>query len=197
MNFEATVRLSSAIEYGFFKGGGRIVFIKAGLGGSCFGDENKYLKMAAYLRDLYHCSVIVASNPNDGKDHTHADRRIIEQFVADNGDRTPELLFFGNSNGGFKGLALAADGVYFRKMILVNMPLMINLHKTKRHIESILETEVLAVYGERDPSYSYVPFIDGKYDNLHVLRIPGADHNFKGRLDEFLHLSDLLFTSYR
>ena len=77
-------------------------------------------------------------------------------------------------------------------MLLVNMPLMINFHKTKRWLAEISQTDVIAVYGERDPSYSYLPFINGRMDNLEVRIIPGADHNFAGRIDMFVALADEL-----
>ena len=83
--------------------------------------------------------------------------------------------------------------VAFEKMILVNMPLMINFHKTKAYLAAIPKTEIIAVYGELDPSFRYVPFLSGKFQNLNVLKIPKADHNFAGMRTEFIDLSELLF----
>ena len=192
MNFDYTLQIEN-IDYGFVKGDGKIVFIKVGLGGSCSGYENKYLTMAQGLRTKYSCSVIVASNPNDGKDHFEADKQAIEQYVLENGIHSPRLFFFGHSNGSIKGLALTEVGVAFEKMILVNMPLMINFHKTKAYLAAIPKTEIIAVYGELDPSFRYVPFLSGKFQNLNVLKIPKADHNFAGMRTEFIDLSELLF----
>ena len=70
---------------------------------------------------------------------------------------------------------------------------MINFHKTKRHILGVPKTSILAVYGEYDPSFKYVPFIKNKFDNLEVITVQKADHIFKGMLDEFIALSELLF----
>ena len=64
MQFDNTVQVDN-IDYGFIKGNNSIVFIKSGLGGDCFGYENKYLKIALRLKERYGCSVIVASNPNN------------------------------------------------------------------------------------------------------------------------------------
>ncbi len=194
MNFDYTLQIEN-IDYGFVKGSREIVFIKVGLGGSCSGYENKYLTMAQSLRAKYGCSVIVASNPHDKKDHSPADKQMIEQYIADNGIAFPELFFFGHSNGGAKGLALTRSGVPFKKMILVNMPLMINFHKTKDCLSSISQTEIVAVYGELDPSCQYASLLSEKFKNLTVLTIPKADHNFAGMLSEFIGLSDLLFHS--
>lgn len=179
-------------HYGILTGNTRIVFIKTGLGGNEFGREDKYLKMACRLRKRYGCSVIVASNPDDRQDHVARDIQAIEQYAEQAGMDTQQVLFFGNSNGCIKGLAMANAGMHFEKMVLVNMPLMINFHKTKRYLSDLSQTEIIAVYGERDPSYSYLPFLEGKAQHLCVLRVLHADHNFSGMLQEYLELSDLL-----
>ena len=72
------------------------------------------------------------------------------------------------------------------------MPLMINFHKTKRYLSAIPQTEVLAVFGELDPSFAYVPFLDGRYGHVKVLTVPYADHNFMGMTEEFVRLGRLL-----
>ena len=74
------------------------------------------------------------------------------------------------------------------------MPLMINFHKTKRYIASAPQTEIVAIYGQLDPSFPYVPFLDGKFGNVKVVTMQHADHNFKGMLNYFIHLSDMLFS---
>ena len=191
MSFDYTLQVDR-IDYGFIKGNSKIVFIKTGLGGSCFGYGNKYLKMARQIKDNYDCSVIVASNPNDNKNHIDADRKIIEQYISDNNIQSVELFFFGHSNGCIKGLELADSGLKFIKMILVNMPLMINFHKTKRYISKIPDTDIVAVYGELDPSYSYIPFLQGKFENVEVTSVPKADHNFKCFSVKFMNLINLL-----
>ena len=142
MNYDEIMQYDG-IDYGLIKGGPRIVFIKVGLGGNCSGYENKYLKMAYRLQEKYGCSVIVASNPHDGKSHTRIDRQIIEQYIAKYEIDSPELFFFGHSNGGVKGLELTDAGVEFKKMILVNMPLMINFHKTKNIFPQYLKRKSL------------------------------------------------------
>lgn len=193
INFDYALQVDG-IDYGFVNGNSKIVFIKTGLGGSCFGYEDRYLNMALRLKDRYGCSVIVASNPNDNKNHVDADRQIIEQYTSDHNIDHFELFFFGHSNGCIKGLELTESSPKFRKMILVNMPLMINFHKTKRYVSKIPDTHIVAVYGELDPSYSYTPFLQGKFENLSLLSVPQADHNFKGFINEFMDLIDLLLT---
>ena len=183
-----------ALKYGCIYGNEKIVYIKAGLGGDYLGYENKYLKVAKRLHQKYGCSVISVSNPRNENVRVDIgyDIKIIRSFLQKHKLYNPQLYFLGNSNGCFKGLELAANGIPFQRMILINMPLMINFHKTKRWIAEIPQTDIIAVYGNRDPSYSYVPFIDGITDNLKTVIMPDADHNFAGKMDEFIALADEL-----
>ena len=193
MEYDYTVQCRN-LDYGMMRGGPQIVFIKSGLGSDHSGFENKYLRMAHGLHETYGCGVIVASNPQDGESHAESDRVILEQYASEHGIDDPEVFFFGSSNGCIKGLELADHGVDFRRMVLVNMPLMINFHKTKRYILSIPQTEILTVYGELDPSIPYVPFLEGRFRNVKVMTIPHADHNFKDMGTEFISLCDLLMS---
>ena len=181
-----------ALKYGCIYGNEKIVYIKAGLGGDYLGYENKYLKVAKRLHQKYGCSVISVSNPYIENVHMDIryDIKIIRSFLQKKD--CSELYFFGISNGCLKGIELAASGIPFQKMLLINMPLMINFHKTKRWIAEIPQTDIIAVYGNRDPSYSYVPFIDGITDNLKTVIMPDADHNLAGKTDEFIALADEL-----
>ena len=182
------------IEYGFLKGNNQIVFIKSGLGGTCFGYENKYVKISHLLKERYGCSVIVSSNPDDNKNKTDTDRQVIEAYLTETQIDSPEFFFFGHSNGAIKGLELASlQTPVFKKMVLVNMPLMVNTHKTKAYIKAVPKTDIVAVFGEKDPSYSYLPFFKDKFENVEIKTVSQADHHFKGMLREFIELSTLLF----
>ena len=180
------------INYAIIKGNNKIVFIKSGLGTDNAERKDKYVIMAGQLKEKYGCSVIISSNPNDKKSHAESDKQVIKNYVLENDFFSPVFLFFGNSNGCIKGLELASDFITFKKMILVNMPLMINFHKTLGYISKIPQTDIVSIYGNLDPSFSYIPFFEGKFPNVTTLKIPNADHNFKGMTDEFISLSDHL-----
>ena len=150
MKFDCIASTNTGIDFGVKAGNKKIVFIKAGLGGNLFGYDDKYLKIAHRLNERYGCSIISASNPHDGKLHVASDKAIIEAYVKENGIESPELYFFGHSNGGIKGLQLATE-LTFRKMLLVNMPLMIDFHKTKKYLSIIPDTKITFVYGELTP----------------------------------------------
>ena len=191
MSLDYTV-MHNGIEYGIVRGGAEVVLVKTGLGTDRILPDSKYAVMARRLHEGGRRSVIVATNPHDGGSHAESDRAMLERYVSEQGIEDPTVFFFGNSNGCIKGLELAACGVAFWRMVLVNMPLMINFHRTKEYIARIPQTSILAVFGERDPSISYVPFLEGRFENLRVLTVSGADHNFKGMADEFVGLSDFL-----
>ena len=183
----------NAVRYGIVYGGNRIVFIKAGLGGGIPGYEGKYLRIADRLNEKYGCTVICASNPQEIKDQSVIDKFAVDELVKEISQDSPEFYFFGHSNGGIKGLELTRSGVNFKRMMLVNMPLMINMFKTKDMISEIPDTRVTLVYGSLDPSVPYIPFFDGKLENVSVTVFSGADHNFSGYLEEFIALADGLF----
>ena len=193
MQFDYVYMSGANHSYGFVRGNENIVFIKSGLGGSCFGFENKYLQIARRLNSKFGATIICASNPHDNKSHIEVDRRAIDDYIIENNISYPNLYFFGNSNGCIKGLQMSSAGCHFNKMVLVNMPLMINYHRTKAMIQEAKNTDILAVYGGKDPSVSYLPYIKDKYVNFKTNVFPQADHNFKGMLDEFIALADHLF----
>lgn len=193
MNYD-TILQNNNVYYGVINGNNKIVFIKSGLGGDYLGYENKYLKIALRLKERHGCSVIVASNPNDGIKHIDIDKQIIEHYILEKHIYSPELFFFGHSNGGIKGLELLNGGIVFKRMVLVNMPLMINFHKTKHYIALAPQTEIVAIYGQHDPSFPYVPFLDGKLHNVKVVNVQHANHNFRGMLNDFINLSDMIIS---
>lgn len=192
MDFDKVI-IRGDVEYGITVGGtSRLVFIKAGRGGSNRGYKDKYLKMAEILQREYECTVICASNPDAGKSDT--DREIIEEAVGEN--KECEIYFIGSSDGGIKVTRLCADMSDGRRVcgvLLINMPLMINFNKTLGAFKVLENTAVTAVYGTRDPSAPYLKFLAAKsLPNVKIEVINGADHNFTDRLDEFISLARLV-----
>lgn len=195
MEFDITSKIeyeNNQIEYGCFLGNNKIVYIKAGMGGSYLGYEDKYLKIANRLNKKYGCSVVCVSNPVPLS--ITADEIIIGKFINDNDIQNPQMFFFGHSNGCLKGLELGLGEISFTKIVLVNMPLMLNFHKTVQWIASMPNTDIVAVYGETDPSYRYIPFLQNKnLQNVEIVKVDGADHHFKGMLERFIELSEMVF----
>ena len=191
MNYDCTLNVNG-IGYGMIKGNNEIVFIKLGLGGCYLDCEDKYHQLVSLLSENYGCCIIIASNPHDKKSHVKEDKQALEHLAAQNGSDIRQTYFFGSSNGCTKGLELACAGISFKKMMFVNMPLMINFHRTKRAIYQLPCIDITAVFGENDPSFSYVPCIEGRFNNLKTIIVKQADHNFKGKTNEFAELGILL-----
>ena len=177
------------IGYGLIHGNSRIVIIKAGACGSYIGFEEKYLRIARRLHDIYGCTVLCLSNyANDSFER--GDVAVIRELIAEM-DGEVELYYIGNSNGSTQGLLTATKYFAFQRMVLVNMPLMLNFHKIKAALTRA-DTEIRFVYGEGDPSISYVPFLrnasskEGNLARAEIVTVDGADHNFAGMTDAFI-----------
>ena len=185
------------VEYGIIRGNGHIVVIKAGSGGSYMGDGEKYARMAHRLHDAYGCTVICLSNFSTDS-FERGDVAIIREVISGM-DGEIFLYYIGNSNGGTQGVLAATKHFVFQRMLLINMPLMLNFHKIKEAIAHVggtneANTEIRFVYGSKDPSYAYVPFLENACrrdrcsTHVEIERILGADHNFAGMLDVFVEL---------
>ena len=179
------------IGYGLIHGNDRIVIIKAGAGGSYIGYEEKYLKIARRLRDTHGCTVLCLSNYASDS-FERGDAAVIRELLAGMGGEI-QLYYIGNSNGSTQGLLSATQYFDFRRMVLVNMPLMMNFHKIKEALNRA-DTEIRFVYGEKDPSISYVPFLrnagqkEGNLARVEIVTVKGADHNFAEMTDAFMEL---------
>ncbi len=180
------------VEYGIIEGNSQVVFIKSGAGGNYLGSQEKYLKMARLLNEKQGCTVICASNP-DRDSFNKCDLRLLSEFIETSITDELSLYFIGASNGAYQGLVTGTKYFHFEKMILINMPLMINYHKSKAALDAFTDTEVLFVYGGLDPSVKYLPFLKSRYkDRFKILVAEGADHNFMGMTDEYIGLANLL-----
>lgn len=187
MSFDVT-NDECVVPYAYIKGDTRVVVIKAGLGGDYAGYENKYLQIASILNRKYGVTVICISNPGQF-DHELSDTDIIACITSELGIENPDISFVGVSNGANKGLKLAANELDVKHLLLVNMPLMVNYHKTLEYISTADKTEIMLACSEFDPSYSYLPFLELKhFPNLKIVRVPKADHQFIGMLKEFIEL---------
>lgn len=184
MDFDK-VFTSGGVDYGLLSGTGGVVFIKAGAGGDFCGYEEKYLKMAHRIRSSQGYTVLCGSNPHDGS--VESDALLLRKLIAE-GDEGDPLYFIGSSRGATLGLLKLSYLFSFRRMLLINMPLMVDYHKLLRALPN---SEVRAVFGSRDPSAPYIPFISRH--GVGVVTIRGADHLFTDMTDDFVALSDLLF----
>ncbi len=165
-------------RYGVISGSQRLVFIKTGRGGTIFGHQNKYLKLAAELSARTGYSVVVSANPPDSA--CELSKEISE--IADIAGEPDVILFAGVSNGALIGAQQGWTVEKIRAMLLINGPLMINWAKTKKGLEKFRGEMVELIYGSRDPSFPYVGMLDRIASDVCRYRvIEGIDHSFTGK----------------
>ena len=180
------------INYGIIYGNEKIVFIKTGVDGNIKGYKDKYLKIAHRLHNRLGATIICASNPEIDNGHFAADKAMIYYVASELKLAEYMVYFLGVSDGAYHNIILAAETPQTMKLLGISTSrktvddFIIRLHALS-HIEKIL------VYGTEDYENDIVPILENsKIENLKVINIDGADHDFKGMLDEFIALSDIL-----
>lgn len=120
---------SVKIEYGILNGNyiynssHIVVFIKAGLTGTIYGYENKYLQMAKNLNKKFGCSVFVASNPEGTGNSIGHGLQIIDNYCKARLIEKYHIYFVGVSNGGTQGLFAFENSPIIKKALLIGIPL--------------------------------------------------------------------------
>ena len=167
-------------RYGIVTGYKDVFFIKTEVNSTVYGSDNRYLKIAKRINFKYGFTVIVASNTSDRS--IDDDFIYLREYLNDK-----KIYVMGVSNGAAQAIQSLVIGDRVDKMLLVNLPLMINLHKTKEGIKRF-KGKLVCVFGSRDSSFNYLPLIQD-FRNVNIVVIPNQDHNFNFG-DEFLYLPD-------
>lgn len=180
------------IKYGIVHGSEKIVFIKTGADGNIRGYQDKYLKMVHRVHERLGATVICASNPDTERGHEDADRAMIESVAAEAEFASYEVYFVGTSDGGYHNLKLAKTIPQSVKFLGINASLN-SVQDLTEKLQAIPDVQKLLVYGTKDEDYIREPALRAlKCDNLEVITIEGADHDFTGMVEEFIALIDLL-----
>lgn len=196
LSYDKTTRRTVAgekLHYGILYGNEKIVFIKVGADGSIRGYQDKYLKMAHRIHERLGATVICASNPNvDYSAQVVADKVMIAKVVVDRGFADHEVYFVGTSDGGYQNLLLAGQVPQTRKILGINASL-IDADDLVAQLQKIPYVEKVLVYGTEDDDFACVPMLQTMAcENLKIITVEGANHEFKGMLNEFIALIDLL-----
>ena len=139
-HFDKTVTLSQKgkeIEYGIIDGNNTIVFIKAGLEGSCYGYENKYVRIGRMLNEKHGCSIIASSNPLGYENDFVAEMDFVRNYAQIQRFDSYQIYFFGHSNGAALGIINAYQFAEIKKLVCINAPLMINPHLLLRGYQRV------------------------------------------------------------
>ena len=182
------------IKYGVLFGNEKIVFIKVGADGNIRGYQNKYLKMAHRVHDRIGATVICASNPYIIENtHIKADKSLIEKVIADRGPDNYELYFVGNSDGGDHSLKLSQQFPKTVKFLGINSSY-VAVDDFVERILSLSFVKKIFVYGTHDVDFDrIVPKLKTlECDSLEIVLLDGADHDFSGKVDDFIALIDLI-----
>ena len=195
-----TYQYGCEIDYGFVFGRDhqKIFLIKTGLNGSIYGYQNKYLKLAYELRDLYGFSVVCASTPSADIDQMAQFTEIIQsEFEITD---TTKIYFMGMSKGASIGCLEHASFPQISRFLLINPPLMINTTKLSRRVQNFAGEMMTFIFGSLDPSAHLASILKlHERENVRVAIVPGQDHYFSKDGFELMNLlqSTILRTSPR
>lgn len=142
----------SSVEYGVIYGNQTIVFIKTEAGGSC----DKYLQMAKTLHGTVGATVVCASNPTPDSFEMR-DAEFLRETVAEKEGETT-LYFIGVLDGALQGLLTATRHFDFKRLLLINTPLVCHLQRVKAAILRVA-ADACFVYGKTEASQSDLPHL--------------------------------------
>ena len=179
------------VEYEIIFGNEKIVFIKAGAGGSVRGYDNKYLKMARRIHERIGATVICASNPD--VPHEELDEAEIRWVIEEKELSGFEISFVGASDGAYHNLSLARRFFETVKWLGINASY-IELSELIEKLNELPNASKTLIYGTKDDDFDEVVPALRKLENdkLKTVLVEGADHSFTGMVDEFVALSDYL-----
>ena len=181
------------VEFGLMEGTNGLLVVKTGSGGTIYGHENKYLTLAVRIAESHNVSVIVSDNPLElaPEENMSITMSVAADYIASRNVGS-SVFYFGVSKGGQYGAMYGYRYPFVQKWLLLNMPVMINWHKSRAGLMKMpAEQEVTMLFGERDPSYPYAELIDlMRKENIKRVTIPNEDHTFSHAIDEFLRLPE-------
>jgi hypothetical protein len=180
-------------HYGILHGNEKIVFIKVGAGGSIRGYQDKYLQMAHRAHERLGATVICASNPFVAYDaQMVADKAMIAEVATACDFADYEVFFVGTSDGGYQNLLLAQQVHQTRKLLGINASL-IDADDLVIQLQKLPHVKKILAYGTEDDDFACVPMLQAlTCENLEIITVEGADHEFKGMVNEFIALIDLI-----
>ena len=181
------------INFGLMEGSNGLLIVKTGSGGNIYGRDKKYIKLASRIADRHKFSVMVSDNPLElaPEENMSITMSVVSDYIASL-DAGMFVSYFGVSKGGQYGAMYGYRYPFVQKWLLLNMPIMINWHKSRAGLMAMPQAqEATLAFGEQDPSYPYAGLVDFlRKENIKRIMISAADHNFSNAMDEFLRLPE-------
>jgi hypothetical protein len=180
------------VKYGIIHGNEKIVFIKKGADGNPKTFKSKYLKMAYRVHDRLGATVICATNPETENNQVSQDYDTISFVISKNNFTNYEVYLFGASDGAYHNLILGTKIPQTVKFVGVSTS-RIGIEDFKNKISDLSDVKKILVYGTKDYERDIIPSLNDLWcDNLKLITVPEANHEFTGMTDEFIELIDLL-----
>jgi alpha/beta superfamily hydrolase len=138
-------------------------------------------------------TVICASNPDVDYDaQVVADKAMIAEVATACDFADYEVFFVGTSDGGYQNLLLARQVPQPRKLLGINASL-IDADDLVEQLQKLPHVKKILVYGTEDDDFACVPILQAAdCENLEIITVEGANHEFKGMVNEFIALIDLI-----
>ena len=188
---------SVQIDYGIINGKFNIesshivVYIKAGLTGSIYGYENKYLKMAKNLNEKFGVSVFVASNPEGTGNSIGHGLQIIKNYCKERQVKQFNVYFVGVSNGGVQGLFAFEKNPLINKALLIGAPLNYNPDLIKKALINFNGEKLHLICGDKDPGFGlFKLYSELENEKIIFTAFLNVDHVFSGNTELFIKLSE-------
>ena len=175
------------LKYGLIKGSNLVLLIKVGSDGTIDGYNNKYLNIAIKTNNLYGATVIVCNNPHELEPSYNIG--LTMEIVNSLFKEDYQVYYMGHSAGALQGAWYGYKYDVIKRMLLINSPLMFNLHKFKEGITKFNGNNIEIVYGSLDQSYRYTELLKPLLnDRVKLTIIDNKDHHFSGEQNDFIDL---------
>ena len=188
---------SVQIDYGIINGKFNIesshivVYIKAGLTGSTYGYENKYLKMAKNLNEKFGVSVFVASNPEGTGNSIGHGLQIIKNYCKERQVKQFNVYFVGVSNGGVQGLFAFEKNPLIKKALLIGAPLNYNPDLIQKALINFNGEKLHLICGDKDPGFGlFKLYSELENEKIIFTAFLNVDHVFSGNTELFIKLPE-------
>lgn len=188
---------SVQIDYGIINGKFNIesshivVYIKAGLTGSIYGYENKYLKMAKNLNEKFGVSVFVASNPEGTGNSIGHGLQIIKNYCKERQIKQFNVYFVGVSNGGVQGLFAFEKNPLINKALLIGAPLNYNPDLIQKALINFNGEKLHLICGDKDPGFGlFKLYSELENEKIIFTAFLNVDHVFSGNTELFIKLPE-------
>lgn len=169
-----------------------VLLIIPGVDGSVNGYNDKYVRIAEQVQDKHCIAVVRIANPFISSFHWESNPRRILDYIANNakaitgGSKAPRIKVMAHSAGASIIARIAHEYDSITDMLLINPAEKLG-HDAIRQGLKKTNAEVVAIFGEKDPSVSFSEALEG--DGHYTLVLKGVDHNFSGDfLEDFIKL---------